>query len=238
MQGERTFEVEVCVDRVADAMTAVAAGATRIELNCALEMDGLTPAAASCQWLKQHCSVPIVAMLRPHARSFVYSASDEASILRDCQQLLQAGVDGIVFGGLNERGQIAIPILQRVLGACGGRPVVFHRAFDQLKDQSQGLEQLIECGVRRVLTSGGAKTALEGVAQLKRLHDLAEGRIEILPGAGINSRNAQAILQASGCCQLHGSFTDADRKSQGPDASEIAQTVAIARQYAVVRGTA
>lgn len=110
MKPRAAFELEVCVDQVAHALVAEAAGATRIEINTALELDGLTPAAASCAWLKAHCGLPIVAMLRPHARSFVYSVTEELSLLRACQSLLEAGVDGIAFGSLAPNQKIALPI--------------------------------------------------------------------------------------------------------------------------------
>ncbi|MEZ6137208.1 MAG: copper homeostasis protein CutC [Pirellulaceae bacterium] len=217
------FELEVCVDQVSDALAAAQAGATRIEMNCALELDGLTPSIASCQWLKQQLSVPIVAMLRAHARSFLYTPAEESEMLRDCRLLLAAGVDGIVFGCLNEHGQIALPILKKIRALCGERELIFHRAFDALDDQVTGLEQLIECGVVRVLTSGGAATAELGCDQLRRLEDQADGRIEILPGGGIHSGNARFILERTGCRQLHGSFR-LSGSTVGPSLDDICQT--------------
>jgi copper homeostasis protein len=227
MKSRTAFELEVCVDQVAHALAAEAAGATRIEINTALELDGLTPAAASCAWLKAHCGLPIVAMLRPHARDFVYSAAEELSLLRDCQSLLEAGVDGIVFGSLDANQKIALPILRKVMAVCAGREVIFHRAFDQMADQFAALEQLIECGVRRVLTSGGAQTAEAGIDQLQKLMELAAGQIEILPGAGINSSNAHRIATRVGCHQLHGSFRRRGGEHAGPDGEEIRRTRAI-----------
>ena len=218
------FHLEVCVDTVTDALAVVAAGATRIEMNSALELDGLTPPVASCQWLKEHCQVPIVAMLRPQHRSFVYSSSEELTLLRDGLLLLEAGVDGLVFGSLDDQRRLNLPLLHKVLALCGGRDVIFHRAFDLLEDQLRGLEQLIECGVRRVLTSGGAATAQAGLERLQRLHELAAGRIEILPAAGVNSGNAVQILRQIGCRQVHGSFRGSDPAARGPDLDEIRRT--------------
>ncbi len=245
----RKFEIEVCVDSVSHAMAAMDAGATRIEMNCALELDGLTPPAASCQWLVEHGHVPIVAMLRPHDRGFIYTPSEELALLRDCQGLLDAGVAGIVFGSLDPAGKIALPMLQKVMALCSGREVIFHRAFDRLADQLAGLEILVECGVKRILTSGGASSALAGAAQLRRLVEASASRIEILPAAGIHSGNARKILLKSGCQQLHGSFrgkrsrseppgpreiaagtTEKETHSQGPNLADIASTVRIAAE--------
>lgn len=227
MKSNSPFELEVCVDQVPHALLAETAGATRIEMNTALKLDGLTPASASCAWLKVNCSLPIVAMLRPHARDFVYSAAEELSLLRDGQSLLEAGVDGIVFGSLDADQKIAIPILHKVMALCAGREVIFHRAFDQVHDQFAALEQLIECGVRRVLTSGGAPTAETGIERLQKLMEQAAGQIEILPGAGVNSSNAQRIATQVGCRQLHGSFRVRGAESNGPDSGEIGRTRAI-----------
>ncbi len=227
MKSHTPFELEVCVDRVAHAVLAETAGATRIEMNTALELDGLTPSSANCMWLKANCSLPIVAMLRPHARDFVYSATEELTLLRDCQSLLEAGVDGIVFGSLDADQNIATPILRKVMALCAGHEVIFHRAFDQVLDQFSALEQLIECGVRRVLTSGGAPTAEAGIERLQKLMEQSAGQIEILPGAGVNSSNAHRLATQLGCRQLHGSFRTRGAESKGPDSEEIRRTRAI-----------
>ena len=108
-----------------------------------------------------------------------------------------------------------------------GRTLVMHRAFDQLHDQATGLEQLIDLGVDRVLTSGGAPTALSGVAQLQQLQRQSRGRIEILPGAGIKPSNALEILRTTGCNQLHGTFKQPNSLPLLPDPRAIAELKAL-----------
>lgn len=199
------FQIEVCLENPLKALAAQTAGATRIEINSALRLDGLTPTLAACRWLKANCSLPVIAMLRPHM-GFHLEPLEQEILLEDARLLLDAGVDGLAYGALNGRGELNVEYIRQVAELCGERTLVCHRAFDQLVDQRHGLEQLIDCGVRRVLTSGGAKTAELGLARLAELQNWARGRIEILPGSGINATNALRIAQESGCRQLHGTF--------------------------------
>ena len=199
------FQIEVCLENPLGAPAAQMAGATRIELSSALRLGGLTPTLATCRWLKANCSLPVIAMLRPQA-SFCIVPVEQEILLEDARLLLDAGVDGLAYGALDLKGELNVEYLRQVYELCGERALVCHRAFDQLADQRRGLEQLIDCGVRRILTSGGANTAELGLARLAELQDWARGRIEILPGSGINSTNALRIAEVSGCRQLHGTF--------------------------------
>jgi copper homeostasis protein len=250
------IEIEVCVERAEDGIAAVLAGATRVELNTALHLDGLTALASDCRAFKQSCDAPLFAMVRPHPHGFEYTPDEISQAIDSCHELIEAGADGIVFGALRIFGALAIgtsptadappgfrspananvmsrhraakcidlQTLARIQAACSGRPLVFHRAFDELHDQTAGLEHLIELGVRRVLTSGGARSAIEGADQLRRLHKQADGRIEILPGAGLSASNALAILNATGCTQIHGSFRATSPQPGRPDLAAIRQT--------------
>ncbi len=204
-----SFHIEVCIEHPGDALVAQLAGATRIEINSALRLDGLTPTLGACRWLKANCSLPIIAMLRPHNDSFVLNALDQRIALADCELLLSCGVDGVAYGALDENGDLQLEYFRQIAKLCGERQLVCHRAFDRLQDQQRGLEQLIDCGVQRVLTSGGAATAEQGVTRLRELVEWSRGRIEILPGAGINARNAKRIIEQTGCTQLHGTFRGA-----------------------------
>lgn len=199
------FQIEVCIDHPSDALLAQTAGATRIEINSALLLDGLTPTIAACRWIKTHCALPLIAMLRPRNRFFMEPAEQEIA-LEDGRLLLDAGVDGLAYGALDSHGELNLAYMRQIRDLCGDRDFVCHRAFDRLADQRHGLEQLIDCGATRVLTSGGAPTAEQGLARLSELHEWARGRIEILPGGGIHKGNAVRIAQQSGCHQVHGSF--------------------------------
>ena len=208
------FQIEVCVERPSDALLAQAAGATRIEINSALRLDGLTPTLGTCRWLKANCQLPVIAMLRPHSDGFFLNADDQRIALADCELLLSTGIDGIAYGALDANGNLQLDYFQQIAGLCGPCELVCHRAFDRLTDQRRGLRQLIDCGVRRVLTSGGAATAEQGIDRLRELVEWSQGEIEILPGAGINSSNAQRIVELTGCTQVHGTFRGAAGSGQ------------------------
>lgn len=217
--------LEVCVDRIDQAVLAERAGATRIELNSGIGSNGLTPTHASCQWVVKHCRLPVLAMLRPHDDGFQYTSAEYEVMLSDCHRLLDTGLAGIVFGGLNSQRRIDVDFAKEVVGICGKREAVFHRAFDVVDDRQEALEALVSAGVQRVLTSGGAPTAFEGAAELKRLVEQAQKRIEILPGGGVRSGNARHLLEETGCGQLHGTFSVGE--SQAPDPSEVAAVARI-----------
>ena len=220
----KTTELEVCVERADDAIAAVLAGATRIEMNTSLHLDGLTAAVDDCCAFKQACPrIPLVAMVRPHHHSFCYSHDELTQAVRSCEGLLAAGADGIVFGGLDMHGAIDVQALRLVADACLGKPLIFHRAFDVLHDQAHALELLIEYGVKRVLTSGGAATAMAGAWQLRTLREQAAGRIEILPGGGLSADNVLQLLEITGCDQVHGSFRGPNSAGR-PDLDAVTRT--------------
>ncbi len=202
----RAFELEVCVDRLDHALLAAQAGATRIEFNQALALDGLTPSPEQCRYLVRHCPVPIIAMLRPHADGFVYTAAEQSCLRSDCQVLLDAGVAGIAFGALNIEGQLDVEQISRIARLCDGREFVLHRVFDTIENQVEQIPDLIEVGVRRILTSGGAETAGEGTVRLKTLSRIAGDALEILPGSGVQVSVLPKLIKETGCNQFHGSF--------------------------------
>jgi copper homeostasis protein len=216
-----TFVIEVCIEQKEDALVAEAAGASRIEINRQLSSDGLTASIEDCQWLKQHCRLPLIAMLRPHDRGFVYDTRTQHLLLDDCHALLASGVDGIACGALQADGKVEAGFLRKIARICENKELVMHRAFDQVTDQRASLEQLIDCGVSRVLTSGGAAHVEAGMDRLRELILWAGDRIEVLPGGGVNSGNAQRLMQSTNCGQLHGTFRDRNAQRICPDIHEI-----------------
>ena len=202
--------IEVCVDSVDDAALAVRAGAGRIELNAALALDGLTPTPGLLVEARRTVRVPLIAMARPRAGDFCYSDAEFRVLRRDADYALGNGADGIAFGILDGEGRIDVrrcrTIARQVEG--GHKQLVFHRAFDAVKDLSDGLERLVDLGVHRVMTSGGRPSAASGAAVIRKLRELARGRIEILPAGGIRPGNLRAILLRTGCDQVHTSLRD------------------------------
>lgn len=202
--------LEIACGSIQDAMIADRGGADRLELCSAMELGGLTPSLGLAFEVSERCTTPFVAMIRPRAGGFRFGGPDLAVMERDASLLLEAGASGIVFGCLTGDGDVDVKACRRLMRAAGRNesvfhPVeaVFHRAFDEARDQLGALDVLIDLGFTRVLTSGGAKTALEGVARIRQLVEKAAGRIEILPGGGIREHNVEAVVKQTGCEQVH-----------------------------------
>lgn len=198
--------VEICCGSVEDALLAFGAGADRVELNCALEQGGLTPTLGSLLEVKSHCHRgKIMAMVRPRPGDFCYSDSEYTAACRDGELLVLSGADGLVFGFVNEKGQVDRQRTERFvqLAHKAGREAVFHRAIDTVENWRQALDTLMELGVDRVLTSGQKPTALEGAETIFKMREYAKGRLEILPGSGIRLHNMKEVLEKTGCTQVH-----------------------------------
>lgn len=195
--------LEICCGSAEDAIEAAAGGADRVELCSALFLGGLTPSLGSLRVVKQRAQIPVIAMNRPRQAGFCYSPAEFAVMERDAELLLEHGADGVVFGILNADGTVDIERTRRMRERIGTRQAVFHRAFDVTPDPFRALEELIDLGITRVLTSGQKNSAPEGAVLIKQLQEHAGGRIEVLPGAGITIQNVGRFAQQTGCTQVH-----------------------------------
>jgi copper homeostasis protein len=203
--SDRQIKVEVCIESVADALTAVKAGADRVELCSALALGGLTPSAAMIEAVRQAVALPIMVLIRPRPGGFCYSDSEFAVLLREIELAIRAGADGIVSGALTDAGEVDRPRCRQIVEAAEGKPVIFHRAFDFTLQPFEALSTLIELGFTRILTSGQRSKAIEGADLIRKLLDQAANHIEILPGGGINAGNVLDLLSLTGCNQIHAS---------------------------------
>ena len=195
--------LEICVDSVADALAVADAGADRIEFCSALSLGGLTPSHGALAEVKHRVERPVVAMIRPRESGFCYRDTEFAAMCRDAQTACQLGAEGIVFGILDERGRVDAARCGELRTLAADRQAVFHRAFDLVQDPLAALETLIDLGFTRILTSGQQPTAIEGAALIRQLIERADGRIEILPGGGLNEMNVAEFVRATGCRQVH-----------------------------------
>ena len=202
----RRILLEVCTDSLEGAIRAEAEGADRLELNSALSVGGLTPSIDLLRAVKQSVRIPVIAMLRPREGDFHCNGAELKVMRRDLDRLLDAGADGLAFGVLNPDHTIDTAACRGLLRVVRGKPTVFHRAFDETPDALTALDQLIDLGFTRLLTSGQAQTALQGADIIRSLIDRSAGRIEILPGAGINLSNVQDLIRTTRCDQVHGTF--------------------------------
>lgn len=198
--------VEVCIASVEDAVAACSGGADRLELNVGLDLGGLTPSVGLLEEVKRAVEVPVVAMVRPRAGGFRYTPAELRLMIRDAELLLASGADGIVSGAIHDDGTLDDDFWLRLRQLSKDRELVFHRALDVVPDQLTLMQQLIDAGTTRVLTSGGCETAWEGREQIARLRQVSN-QIEIVAGSGVSPSNAVSLIRATGCNQLHGSFS-------------------------------
>lgn len=201
------MKLEVCCGSFADACAAERGGASRIELNSALSLGGLTPDIGSVLLRKEHLHIPVIAMLRPRAGGFCYTQDEFLVMRKSAEQLLLAGVDGLAFGILTETREVDAYRTKELteLVKSHGKEVVFHRAIDCVPSFACAIETLVSLGVTRVLTSGGAQTALQGDTQIRELQQIYGTSIEILAGSGVRSENVAELLKQTGVYQVHSS---------------------------------
>lgn len=196
--------LEVAVGSVADAQAAAAGGADRLELNSALALGGLTPTYGLVHEVLHAVTLPVIAMVRPRPSGCSYSAAEFLVMRRDLEQLLSLGVAGVAFGLLTAAGTVDVPRCRTLLQQIGDQATaVWHRAFDLVPDAEVALEALIDAGVKRVMTSGLAASATDGILTIAKLVEQARGRIEILPAGGIRPANVLEIVTKTGCTQVH-----------------------------------
>ncbi len=197
--------LEVCVDSIGGLAEAQDSGAGRIELCARLDLDGLSPGAELLQQALAIARVPVCVMVRPRAGEFVLRAGELERMAGEVRALRERRVAGVVLGLLTPDGQIDVDATRKLVELARPLQATFHRAFDQARDPSAALEQLIELGIDRVLTSGGAPTAWEGRATLRALVEQARGRITVMAGGKVRADHAQPLLDATGVDELHAS---------------------------------
>lgn len=195
--------VEAAVDSVASAVAAERGGARRLELCDGLSDGGTTPSAGMITAVKAAVRIPVFVIVRPRGGGFVYSDIELGVMRIDIEAARMLGADGVVVGTLTRDARIDAQQLRVLRDAAAGLPVTFHRAFDLVRDQEEALEALIAQGVTRVLTSGGAPTAIDGATAIGALARRAAGRIHVMAGGGIREEHAQELVQRTRVREIH-----------------------------------
>lgn len=195
--------VEICVDNLASVEACANGGADRIELCAGLVEGGTTPSIGFLHAARQAFPRKIMAMLRPRGGDFVYSDGEFELMLAEIDFLRRHGADGIVFGMLMPDGTVDAERSRILVERADGLDITFHRAFDACRDPAESLETLIELGIPRVLTSGGAPDVDLGRETIAALVKQAAGRIAILPGGGVKAATVGEILAATGAGEIH-----------------------------------
>ena len=202
---------EFCAENVTLLEKAMQAGARRIELCDNLAVGGTTPSygvTKAAVELAADYDTTIMTMIRPRGGDFVYNDLEIAIMLEDIRLTAQAGSQGVVFGALTADKKLDKANLEKLIAASKGMEIVFHMAFDELSDQDQleAIDWLSQAGVTRILTRAGVSgDSLEKrFAHYHRILEHAAGKIEILPGGGIDMDNRQTFIDELGVTQLHG----------------------------------
>lgn len=205
-------QFEVCSSSIDDVVAAIEGGADRVELCRNLEEDGLTPdygtiraAVGLARKAGRHFTVMV--LVRCRAGGFVYTGEEKAFMKRSVAEIISLGADGVVVGSLNPDGTVDSCWVSEIveMARASGLSVTFHRAFDHVADFSKALDDLIEIGVDRILTSGGRDGAEKGANTLSRLISRADDRIIVMPGGGVRSSNISYLKRTTGAGEYHSS---------------------------------
>ena len=195
--------LEISVESAERARAAESGGADRLELCCELALGGLTPPRALIEAVRKSVRIPVLAMIRPRAGDFVYSETEFAEMLEAIAWAREARIEGVVAGLLGRDRRVDRTRTAQLVGAARGLEVTFHRAVDDARDLLEAVDEIAEAGVTRILTSGGKPTALDGAPTIAAMIERARGRVDILPGAGINAGNLGEIVRRTGAEEVH-----------------------------------
>jgi copper homeostasis protein len=199
----RTYLLEISVETLEAALAAERGGADRVELCGDLSVGGVTPRVELVRAVRAQVRIPIFSMVRPRAGDFVYSGTEFSEMRRSIADAKECGMDGVVLGILTKNHRVDVERTRELVEFAKPLPVTYHRAFDEAADLRQALEDVIQSGAKRILTSGGAKSALEGAALLAKLIEAAGDRVGIVPGAEISALNIEQVAQQTRAREFH-----------------------------------
>jgi copper homeostasis protein len=199
--------LEVCANSAISAMAAQAGGAARVELCNNLHQGGTTPSHGHIALARKQLIIKLYVLIRPRCGDFLYTNHEYELMLADVKHRIELGCDGIVCGILKQDGTVDMARNAQIaeMARKHGVGLTFHRAFDVTSNQEQAMEDIIELGFERILTSGGKSSAIEGARHIKNLIDKAGSRIRIMPGGGINHNNAASLVRFTTATEIHSS---------------------------------
>lgn len=200
------YTIEIAVTDYPSAAAAEEGGADRIELCSALSEGGLTPSYALIKKSLNDFDIPVFPIIRPRAGDFLYTDEEFEIIREDVLFCRESGCEGIVTGFLLPDGNIDKERINIITKIAYPMQVTFHRAFDRCRDPFQGMEDIIEAGCHRILTSAQKIKAIEGTALIKQLIEAAKGRIIIMPGSGVRKENIKELAEKTGATEFHSSL--------------------------------
>lgn len=199
----KSYILECCVDSVESAINAAKGGASRLELCSNLVIGGTTPDVALVKEIRKYTDIRIHALIRPRFGDFCYTEHEMEIMKSQIRGLKEAGAEGVVIGILDEEGNLDFPKMQELMHEAKGMSVTLHRAFDMCRDPYVAMEQGIDLGIHTILTSGQKQSAWEGRELLKELIEKAQGRIDIMAGAGIGAKVIEQLLPVTKGTSYH-----------------------------------
>ena len=198
------YEFEICANGVESCLAAQEGGAHRVELCAGIPEGGTTPSYGEILTARRLLtSTRLHVIIRPRGGDFVYSALELERMAADIDMARELKADGVVFGCLTPDGDIDREANAMLMTHTGTMSVTFHRAFDRTRHAQQALEDIVQLGFNRILTSGQQANAERGIHLLKELHQLADGRIAIMAGCGVNEHNIARIQRETGITEFH-----------------------------------
>ena len=210
--GER-YIIEIATSDFATTKTAVEGGADRIELCANLAEGGTTPSYGHIRQCREAFDTLIYAIIRPRGGDFLFTEEEFSMMLQDVKLCKEVGCDGVVIGLLNADGTIDLKRTSKLVDAVYPLGVTFHRAFDRCSNPFEAMEQLIQIGCERILTSGQKPSAPDAVELIEQLYREADDRIIIMPGSGVRKENIKMLAEKTGCTEFHSSLRSKRKSS-------------------------
>ena len=204
--SEKKYLIEIATSDFLTTKSAVEGGADRIELCANLAEGGTTPSYAHIKKCREAFDILIYPIIRPRGGDFLYTKDEFEIMVNDVKLCKELGCDGVVIGLLNMDGAIDVVRTAQLIELAYPSGVTFHRAFDRCKDPFEAMEQLIEIGCERILTSGQQPSVADGVELLEDLNTEANNRIVIMPGSGVRKENIKMLADKTGCVEFHSSL--------------------------------
>jgi copper homeostasis protein len=201
-----SYVIEIATSDFETTKAAVSGGADRIELCANLSEGGTTPSYGTIYQCRENLDVLLYPIVRPRGGDFLYSNDEYEIMLHDVKLCKQLGCDGVVIGLLNSDGTIDLKRTATLIDIAYPMGVTFHRAFDRCREPFEAMEQLIQIGCERILTSGQRPAAPDGIQLIMELNQKADHRITIMPGSAVRKENIKTLAQVTGCSEFHSSL--------------------------------
>ena len=202
------YQLEVPVYNIESALAAYTGGADRLELCASPAEGGITPSYAMIEYVKKNVPIPVNVMIRPRGGDFLYSDDEFEIMKKDIEICKSLGVNGVVFGILLPNGNIDRNRCKELVALSQPLTTTFHRAIDRCAAPLKALEDIIDCGFERILTSGQHNKAIDGIDLIRQFNAISNQRIIIMPGSGVNEDNIAEIALKTTCRELHSSASE------------------------------